>query len=208
MAKKDMCVKAYVDKEGKEYYNLPPDPSPIVGRVFKFSNGQVRTLKPKDFPKEIQHGAMVFGLAYAGSAAMNNAKDDVEKALADFDKRIAAMVEGQWTSREPGDGEAQDSVIVCAVAEYMEAQGKNPNLSKLRAYFTAQDVADKEGVDIETVRKARRDRRAKYIKLNDVYQIAERIKAERQAEKAKRAAEKPTPAEVETPEELDFDSLE
>lgn len=195
-----LCDKFYLDKAGKQYRNLPADPSVIVSRQFTFSNGEVRLVKPGDFPKTIAHGMLMTGLGYVGSASLNNSEGSVEKAVELFDKRIAAMVGGKWAERTGAGGLRQDSLIVAAILAVAEAQGKELDPDAVRDRMSAIDVdvsklSEEKG--LEQIRKVRGERRAAWLKRADVNAAYEKIKAARAIEKAKEAAEaKPDADEV------------
>lgn len=197
-----VCEKHYVDKEGNEFANLPADPSKIIGRQFKFSDGTVRVLKPTDFPKAIQWGAALTGLGYVGSASLNSAGGDVEEAIKALDARIATMMDGAWSAIRTGGGGAkgQDSLIVAAVLAAAADSGEEVDADKVRAYFLGGGV---KGGD-DAVRKARSERRALYLKRPDVQTHYARINAERQAAKAAKAAEQSKGAAPEDAPTFDF----
>lgn len=188
-ASNTICDKVYVDKEGKEYRNLPEDPSVIVGRRFKFSNGETRLVEPKGFPKNILHGAVLTGLGYVGAASLNNADGDVAEAVKLFDRRMALLAEGQWASRPEGGGGGRDSIIVEAVLAAAEEAGRSPDPDKVRDYFLASDIEVEEGdKEAEKARNAERSKRkAEFRKRADVERHYQRIRAERAAEAAAKA---------------------
>lgn len=187
----DLCKKVYVDKEGKEYRALPEDPSSIVGRKFEFANGETRLVTPRDFPKNILHGAVLTGLGYVGSASLNNADGDVARAIELFDQRMARLAEGVWASRPAGGGMGgRDSLIVAAVLAAAETAGRDVDPDAIRDYFLAADI-EGEGKDADALRsKARAERKAQWRKRADVEAAYQRIRAERVAEQAERAGAK------------------
>ncbi len=201
-----ICTKFYIDGDGKEYRALPEDPSNIIGRLFKFSNGTQRLIEPKNFPKNSLHGAVLTGLGYVGSASLNNAGGDVKKAIQLFDDRLAKLSEGIWATRGTGGVGGRDSLIVAAVLAAAEEADREVDEDKVRAHFVADDIKG-EGDKAEKARsKARAERKTAWRKRADVEAHYQRIRAERTAEAATRAAGKVSD-DAEPVEGADFGDL-
>ncbi len=186
MARTSICKRVYLDADGKEFSNMPADPSTIVGQTFTFTNGEKRNVTPADYSDAIRHGAMLHGFNQAYGDAFAGAKGDADDAVALFDARHSTLMENAvWTSRTGGGGAKMDSILVEAViATYADADIEKA-ADVIRAYFLCEDFVGDEA-DLKTERTTRRK---KWMKREDTTAHYARIKADRDAKKTTLASD-------------------
>ena len=184
MAKSTICTRIYLDAEGREFKNLPADPSAIVSQLFRFSNGEIREVILSEFGDAVRHGAALHGLNQAFGDSFAGSKGDADTAVESFDARYDTIFGNQWTSRT-GGGSKLDSMLVEAVMAVYAENKIDKEVAKVRAYFLCEGL---DGTD-EEVKAERKLRRAKWMKRADVTEHYTRIKAERDAKKVTLDAE-------------------
>lgn len=102
-----VAKKQFVDVNGNDQSTWFPEADRLE---FRFSDGTVRTVRPDDFPADMQralffHGAAAkLGDCYAGAskAAEKEGVDPTAWAVDKFDTLVENLMEGTWAERSGG----------------------------------------------------------------------------------------------------------
>lgn len=177
--KASVCKKVYVNTAGEETRSATAD---SVRLEFRFANGNVHVVEPKDHPGNISTCLGWFGISEKYGNAYAGAKGDADTAEEAFLSMQEQLQGGTWV--EKAEVGPRPSLIADAIIAALTAAGQK--VDEKRAASVREKVKD----------KATRDGALKDPVIKAEY---EAIKAKRAAERAKAARDLAKGKEVTVP---------
>jgi uncharacterized small protein (DUF1192 family) len=167
MPKPTVATKTYIDANGSESRHASPE---AVALVFAFTNGGTHRIALGDFPEDTLKAAAWHGISQKIGDSYANSKDADASAEDMFLDQLDALTRGDWLKAREVAG-ARTTIVAEALAALKP--DKYPTVEAAQVAISAWT----------------KDERAEKVKVPVLAAEIARIKAERAAEVASKAAE-------------------